>query len=90
MLFRSHEYYPADLNTSRGAIVQVKVDDELSGLKTYSISIDGEWRLASFDAREKLLTADLQGMTLNKQHKLEVTVTDERGNTRLWTDEFWW
>ncbi len=85
-----HEYYPADLNTSRGAIVQVKVDDELSGLKTYSVSIDGEWRLASFDAREKLLTVDLQGMTLNMQHKLAVTVTDERGNTRLWMDEFWW
>ncbi len=85
-----HEYYPADLNTSRGAIVQVIVEDDLSGLSNYSISIDGAWRLAEYDLKGKMLTADLAGIPLNNLHKLEVTVTDERGNKRIWTDEFWW
>lgn len=84
------EYYPADLNTSRGGIVQLIVKDDLSGLKTYSPVIDGQWQLAEFDAKTGLLTIDLSGLTLNQQHQIELTVTDERGNTQVWKDGFWW
>ena len=84
------EYYPADLNTSRGGIAQLIVDDNLSGLKSYSATIDGQWMLAEFDSKSKMLTIDLAGLPLNVNHKLELTVTDERGNKQIWKDEFWW
>ncbi len=84
------EYYPADLNTSRGGIVQLIVNDDLSGLKSYRATIDGSWMLAEFDTKSKMLTIDLAGLPLNVLHKLELTVTDERGNTQVWKDEFWW
>lgn len=84
------EYYPTDLNTSRGAIVQLKIKDDLSGLKSYSATVDGTWKLMEYDAKNDLMILDLKGMPTNNHHPIEITVTDERGNTSVWKDSFWW
>ncbi|MFM8432166.1 MAG: hypothetical protein ACKOA1_05160, partial [Bacteroidota bacterium] len=84
------EYYPADLNTSRGGIVQLKVTDSLSGVTGINALIDEQWMLSEFDAKSGVVTIDLKGIPLNKLHTLLLEVTDERGNLNSWTDNFYW
>jgi hypothetical protein len=84
------EYYPADMNTYRGGIAQWIVKDDLSGLKSVSAQIDGQWMLAEYDAKSGMVTVDLAGLPLNVDHQLALTVTDERGNSQVWRDHFWW
>ncbi len=84
------EYVPADMNTYRGGIVQVRITDELSGIKSYSGTLDGKWHLFEYDPKSTILTADLSFLQMNKEHPIEVTVTDERGNTTKWVSKFWW
>jgi hypothetical protein len=83
------EYVPADMNSFRGGVVQIKIDDILSGISTYSGMIDGKWTLFEYDKKEKMLTADIMSMMENKEHSIEMTVTDERGNIAVWKSNFY-
>jgi hypothetical protein len=85
----SKEYVPADLNTSRGLIVQISVKDQLSGLKTYRGTIDGQWHLFEYDAKNDLLVGDVSKLPQNKEHAIEITATDQVGNTTVWKSTFW-
>jgi len=84
------EYVPADMNSYRGGIVQVRISDDLSGIKSYSGKLDGKWHLFEYDPKSTMLTADLSFLPMNHEHPIEVTVTDERGNTTTWTSKFWY
>ena len=84
------EYVPADMNSYRGGIVQVRITDDLSGIKSYSGKLDGKWHLFEYDPKSTMLTADLSFLPMNHEHPIEVTVTDERGNTTTWTSKFWY
>jgi hypothetical protein len=86
----SKEYVPADMNTYRGAIVQIKITDELSGIQSYSGMIDGKWHLFEYDKKNSMLTADISKVTMNTEHPIEIIVTDERGNTGKWVSKFWY
>lgn len=84
------EYVPADMNSYRGSIVQVRITDDLSGIKFYSGTLDGKWHLFEYDPKSTILTGDLSFMEMNHEHAIEITVTDERGNTTKWASKFWW
>ncbi len=84
------EYVPADMNSYRGGIVQVRISDNLSGIKSYSGMLDGKWHLFEYDPKSTMLTADLSFLPMNHEHPIEVTVTDERGNTTKWVSKFWY
>lgn len=84
------EYVPADLNTSRGLIVQYKMKDALSGIKSYRGKIDGKWHLFEYDAKNDLLIADIAHLTQNREHPVEITATDQVGNTTIWKSAFWY
>ncbi|REJ82338.1 MAG: M23 family peptidase [Bacteroidetes bacterium] len=82
-------YFPADMNSYLGGKVQVRIKDNLSGIKSYTGKIDGKWHLFEFDAKNHMLEADLSFLPTNKEHSIELTVTDERGNTSEWKSVFW-
>jgi hypothetical protein len=82
-------YVPADLNSMYGGEVRVKITDDLSGIKTYSGTIDGKWRLFEYDKKNDMLIANIDPLMENKEHSLVVTVTDERGNTTVWKSVFY-
>ncbi len=84
------EYVPADMNSYRGGIAQVRISDELSGIKSYSGMLDGKWHLFEYDPKSTILTADLSFLPMNHEHSMEVTVTDQRGNTTKYTSKFWY
>ncbi|HRH66455.1 MAG TPA: M23 family metallopeptidase [Bacteroidia bacterium] len=83
------EYVPADLNSSRGAVIQIKMKDDLSGIKTYSGAMDGRWFLYEYDAKNNMLQADLSSLDNNMEHTARIIVTDNCGNTTTWEYKFW-
>ncbi|MBL7969326.1 MAG: M23 family metallopeptidase [Prolixibacteraceae bacterium] len=63
--------------------IQIKISDNLSGIETYRGTIDGKWVLFEYDLKNNLLSYlfDKKRIQLGKNHKLELTVTDNKGNT---------
>ena len=62
--------------------IKFKVKDNFSGINYYSASINGEWILLEYDAKNNLLEHIFEPKTKkNKQNKLILTVKDGLGNT---------
>ena len=77
--------------TSRGKL-QMTISDELSGLKTYRGTIDGKWILMEYDYKRNLLTYFFEDSKLDKgkNHKLNISASDKRGNTSEYSVDFIW
>ncbi|HRH36966.1 MAG TPA: hypothetical protein PK760_01390, partial [Flavobacteriales bacterium] len=69
-------------NMSGRKSFSLKVSDNLSGMTSWSASLDGEWIVMEYDPKTKLLTHHFDKHT-NAPGKKEfkLTVTDERGNS---------
>ena len=68
------------------------IKDELSGIASYSVEIDGEWVLAQFDAKYSKLWVELSGH-LAKERRLRdvvVKVVDNRSNINEYKFELLW
>jgi len=63
--------------------IQIKISDNLSGIENYRGTIDGKWVLFEYDLKNNLLSYlfDKKRIQSGKNHKLELTVTDNKGNT---------
>ncbi len=68
------------------------IRDEFSGIRNYEMTVDGEWILAEYDAKNNLLICrpGTSKMKQNGIHAIELKVTDNRGNTRTVKSEFRW
>jgi len=86
----SKEYYPADLNSSRGAVIQFRISDNFSGIAHYSALVDGKWLLMEYNKRDQILTGDISALPQNNQHQVEVKVSDEKGNEAVYRDMFYY
>lgn len=84
------DYVPADMNSYRGGVVQFKITDNLSKIKSYVGKIDGRWMLFEYDKKNDLLTCDVSALAENKEHKVELTVTDERNNVNEYKYTFYY
>jgi hypothetical protein len=65
--------------------IQFKISDNLSGIKTYNIYIDKEFKLANYIPKKRTLTLhfnEYNKITKGK-HNLRVIVIDERGNSTV-------
>jgi murein DD-endopeptidase MepM/ murein hydrolase activator NlpD len=67
------------------------VTDNLSGIDTFRGTIDGKWVLFEYDFKNNLLsyTFDKNRMQFNKNHELELEVTDFKGNTSKYKANFY-
>ena len=83
------DYVPADMNSYRGAVIQYKITDNLSSIKSYTGMVDGKWILFEYDKKNDMLSADISFLPTNNEHKVVLTVIDERGNTTNYTSTFW-
>ena len=70
--------------------IMVKVSDNLSGIKSYRGTIDGQWVLMEFDNKEKTLcyTFDDKITKTLGEHELLVVVTDKKGNIKKLSVKF--
>lgn len=61
--------------------IKLIIKDEISGIAQYEVYIDGEWQLFDYDAKNDVLTHDLELSKLETgEHSLQVLLRDEAGN----------
>lgn len=61
--------------------LKFKIEDNLSGIRSYQVLIDGKWELGEFDAKTSMLTHKFKRNTQPVAHKIRVQVTDYKNNT---------
>ena len=67
-------------------MLRFKITDNLSGIATYALTINGSWVLAEYDAKYDLLTYKAEARHFRKgDNDLTLTVADNRGNQSLYS-----
>lgn len=74
--------------TYSGKSIEIQIDDELSGIDSYSGSIDGKWVLFSYDAKNKRLSYTFDENCPSGEHQLSLIVTDICNNINQLTISF--
>ncbi|WP_276167468.1 M23 family metallopeptidase [Zobellia alginiliquefaciens] len=70
--------------------LSIRITDDLSGIDTYSATLNGKWILMEYEPKTATLTYNFDDVILDqKECKLEVTVTDNVGNTNTLTHTFY-
>jgi hypothetical protein len=72
--------------------LRIKITDELSGIKSYEPSIDGNWALFEYDQKNDMLIYKFDEKRIKKgtEHKLSLKVTDNKDNSSLFKSTFTW
>lgn len=60
--------------------LRFEIDDEDTGVNTYEVLVNGEWVLADYDAKKKLLMYQIDNHIKKGRNTVEVIVTDMVGN----------
>jgi hypothetical protein len=68
--------------------IQIKVKDEISGLKTYRGEVDGKWVLFEYDEKNDLLTYFFDWRTEPGEHNFTLKVADYVGNESSYQAKF--
>ena len=69
--------------------LNLKIDDDFSGIKKYRGTINGEWALFEYEPKRKLLTYDFFDKYSEKlKHNLELEVEDNVGNKKIYKTTF--
>lgn len=66
--------------TFSGTKLQIKITDNLSGIASYHVFINGEWVLAELDGKNSTLTVDGAGFLKKGTNEIKVQVSDAVGN----------
>lgn len=62
----------------------IRAEDALSGIETYTATLNGNWILLEFDPKNDLLRYDTDEKTIwNQKQELVLTVTDKKNNTTI-------
>ncbi len=67
------------------------ITDNLSGIETFRGTIDNQWVLFEYDLKNNLIsyTFDKDRLQLGKNHQLNLEVTDFKGNTSTYKENFY-
>ena len=72
------------------SFLSLHIDDDLSGINTYTATLNGEWILMEYEPKDSTITYNFDDFILDKkQCELVVTVTDNVGNTSTFTSTFY-
>jgi hypothetical protein len=72
--------------------LRIKITDDLSGIKSYEPSIDGNWALFEFDQKNNVIIYrfDEKRIKRGNNHNLTLKVTDNKDNTNEYSCDFTW
>ena len=74
---------------SNYSYLSLEIADDLSGVKTYNATLNGEWILMEYEPKTKTLTYNFDDKILNKTEcNLKVVVVDNVGNTSTFKSTF--
>ncbi len=73
---------PANNDYSKAQTLAFTISDDLSGIKSYEGSIDGQWVLFTYDAKRNLLEYDFDDNVQAGQHVLKLVVKDYVNNKK--------
>ena len=69
--------------------LNLKIEDDFSGIKKYRGTINGEWVLFEYEPKRKILTYDFFDKYSEKlKHNLELEVEDNVGNKKIYKTTF--
>lgn len=69
--------------------LSIRISDDLSGIDTYSATLNGEWILMEYEPKTNTLTYNFDDVILDeKECDLVVKVTDNVGNSSTFTSTF--
>ncbi|XLS30401.1 M23 family metallopeptidase [Flavobacteriaceae bacterium M23B6Z8] len=70
--------------------LKLRIEDDLSGIDSYTATMNGKWILMEYDPKTKTLTYDFEDLEFKEtKHYLEVVVTDNVGNNTTFTSTFY-
>ena len=68
--------------------INLRMSDNMSGVKTYTGKIDGKWVLMELNYKTKILSYTFNNDIVPGKHTFELTVSDYKNNTSTFTAEF--
>ncbi len=79
-------------NLTGRAALRFTINDNLSGIKDYKVTIDEVWILTSYDPKNRRLEVELKGdkVKKGKKHSIEVWVWDNKENVNHFKSSFIW
>ncbi len=68
------------------------ITDDFSGIRSYETVIDGSWALTEYDTKNNVLIYRFDSTRIKQGslHRMELNVTDNRGNTTTLKTDFTW
>ena len=70
--------------------LSVNLSDDLSGIRSYTATINGNWILMEYEPKKKTLTYNFDDKIINdKQYKLKIIVVDNVGNSNTLVRTFY-
>jgi hypothetical protein len=75
-------------NMAQSKGIFLRISDNLSGIKTYSGTIDGKWVLMEWDFKTKVLSYTFDNKLTPGKHIFELSVSDNKNNSSQFTAEF--
>jgi hypothetical protein len=68
--------------------INLRIGDNLSGVKSYTGKIDGKWVLMEWRYKTKILSYTFNNDIAPGKHNFELVVVDDKNNTSTYTAEF--
>lgn len=65
-----------------------EIGDDWSGIRTFRATVDSRWVLMNYDSKTGLLWSEKRDSTLRFSGPLALTVTDNSGNTAIFSGDF--
>ncbi len=83
--------YVSKKTYAENQVISFQIRDNLSGISTYNGYIDGKWALFEYDAKNDLLfyRPDASRLPKNREHTLELVITDRKDNIRKFKGRFY-
>ena len=79
-------------NLSGKKEIRIRIKDDLSGIKSYETTIDGNWALFEYDQKNDILVYKFDETRIKKgsEHTLSLKVTDNKDNSSIFKCNFTW
>lgn len=71
-----------------GSKISFRIFDDLSGIKTYSAYLNGQWVLFEYDAKNDRIDYFVEKLHLKKENALRIVVEDNAGNKSILERKF--